>query len=263
MKGMNMNLKRGNKMNGGCTFKHTIFKKHFTLFALLCLSAVFFPAPALPAHAETVSQPSPEVYLSAVVRTTGEPPAAPEIYTIRMTAIDRAPMPDGSRDFLDLTLTGPGTVVFPELVYETVGIYRYTVLQLAGNDPDAVYDESVYQVTVTVTNAEPGDSLKATVVLLKNGEKQDVMEFINDYVSKPLGGGEAPPPYIPEDPPADEVPNPPLVDEPPGGSLIQTGQNKLPVLLLAFAGMALIGCGGLLLCKNEKYDRERRKRGGR
>ena len=279
---MIINLKKENKKDGERSIRRSTRKKTFTLLTLLLLSVILLSVPMISVHAETVCRQSPKVTLSAVVRTTGEVPEIPEVYTIRMTAIDRAPLQDSSEDFLDLTLTGPGTVTLPEIVYPTVGIYRYTVFQIAGNVPDAEYDDGVYQVAVTVTDPESEDGLTETVAILKDGVKQDSMEFVDHYNSKPLAGGGSPPPYVPDEPPADIIPDDPPVDvipddppvdgtpdtppveKPSGGSeshsngtLIQTGQRKLPVLFLGFAGTVLTASGGLLLCKNKRERKER------
>ena len=59
-----------------------------------------------------------------------------------------------------------GSVVFPELTYQEVGTYKYTVSEVKGNAENVTYDTSVKAVTVTVTDdgkgslsakAEPAD----------------------------------------------------------------------------------------------------------
>lgn len=59
-----------------------------------------------------------------------------------------------------------GSVVFPELIYQEVGTYKYTVSEVKGNAENVTYDTSVKAVTVTVTDdgkgslsakAEPAD----------------------------------------------------------------------------------------------------------
>ena len=59
-----------------------------------------------------------------------------------------------------------GSVVFPELIYQEVGTYKYTVSEVKGNAENVTYDTSVNAVTVTVTDdgkgslsakAEPAD----------------------------------------------------------------------------------------------------------
>lgn len=80
---------------------------------------------------------------------------------------------------------GDGSFSFTEIVYDTIGIYRYTISEVGGGTrADGVtYDKSVYNVTVTVT--DEGGWLKATVVYTKNGEEASVA-FTNTYEAMPV-----------------------------------------------------------------------------
>lgn len=250
-------------------------KRAASFIAALCLTVVS-------AFTVSAEPPSAEVVLSVTVSMTGDAPYVPEAYTVRMTAHDGAPLPDGSEGYFDLAVTGQGSADFPPIIYRTVGVYRYTVTQIAGDDRDTSYDGSVYDVTVTVTNTENG--IKPTVVLSENGEKHEALTFVDHYEHKPLGGDDPPPPddppgtltETPEEPPTDIPPSddPPTdsTDDPsdgtaipdrptegtndqPHGGLIQTGQHNLPVLVTAASGAVLAMIGVILIRKRDSGDR--------
>ena len=77
--------------------------------------------------------------LEASVRCTGE--AADETLTVRLTALDGAPMPEGCEDEAELDFPARDcrdaddktlTKTFDAIVYTAPGIYEYTVTQDAG-----------------------------------------------------------------------------------------------------------------------------------
>lgn len=192
---------------------------------LLCLSIFSVPAFA--------AAPPPEFVLPVTIRATGKAPSPPESYTVRLTAIDAAPLPDDA-DYMELTLAGPGSASFPAVSFPTVGIYRYCLSQLAGKQSGAQYDTNVYTMIVTVTNPEAGDALQSAVFLVKNGKKQTGAEFVNNYGSgQETGGGGH------KDPKPDK--------------LIQTGQQNVTVWRLCGAGAALLVLGALLLGRDRRH----------
>ncbi len=108
-----------------------------------------------------------------------------ETYTFVLTAVDSAPMPSSDT----LTITGSGSASF-EIDYSIVGVYQYTVKQdstnLSGENSTCNdrgnYDDTVYYVTVTVTNTEDG-GYGVTVAVHKGsttGDKVD-LAFENTY----------------------------------------------------------------------------------
>lgn len=130
--------------------KSSFSKLAIALAALLCLSA-FMPA-ALAAYLPL------SVQISAEITATGTMPAEPETYIICMTANeDDNPMPNGQiGGSYELSVKGTGKVTFPEMTYGRVGIYTYTISQIAGENSDCKYDARTYTVTVSVINAETG-----------------------------------------------------------------------------------------------------------
>ena len=176
------------------------------LSALLCFAVLTFPGFA--------EQPRAEAVIPAVINVTGSTSGSSEVYTIRLAPEEGAPMPVPGEEYAELKVTEGVLGLFPPIVYCRTGIYRYTVSQLPGTDPNVRYDGSVYTVTVTVTNSEDGDRLETTIAIKRDGKKYDAAEFLNSRT-----------------PAAVITPRP---------GLIQTGQLKWPVPILCGAGIALI-----------------------
>lgn len=187
---------------------------------LLLLSVSLLPLLALSAKAA-----APQAVFPVRIRVSGEAPTTAERYTVRLTALDAAPLPTSDGDHLDMVLTGSESAEFPAVVYDTVGIYRYEITLLNGEHSGAKYDASSYAVTVTVTNAENG-GLEKTVVMRKDGKKQESAEFVVDYPAAPK------PSSAPQ--------------------LIKTGVQRLSVLLSGVTGSVLMGLGVLLLGRKSR-----------
>lgn len=78
--------------------------------------------------------------------------------------------------------TGVTTGRFAEINYTEPGDYKYKVYEQKGNSEDIIYDDSVYEVTVRVINAEDGN-LMAEIWAVKDESEQKVDEirFVNNY----------------------------------------------------------------------------------
>lgn len=158
--------------------KSSFSKILLTLAALiLCLAAMMSPALAA-ANGLTVQ-------LDAEITLEGTLPDPAETYTIRLTADDSAnPMPGGQTGgSYDLEITGAGAASFPEIAYDKLGIYTYTIAQVAGSNADCTYDARTYSLTVSVINAGQGGGLAVEVALREDGavEKTDKAVFHNAY----------------------------------------------------------------------------------
>ena len=125
------------------------------------------------------------------VSLSGQLPKPAENYTIKLRADDPSyPMPAGTvNGVYEMKITGAATQNFPTITYDRVGIYTYTVWQEAGSNKKCTYDETMYFLTVYITNAEDGSGLESTVVLhLKpglEGEKVPDIVFANKYAWDP------------------------------------------------------------------------------
>lgn len=126
------------------------------------------------------------VSLDASVTLEGTLPATPEQFRIVLTANDESyPMPGGKTGgTTSIAIAGAAEGVFDEIVYERVGIYTYTLDQVNGQNADCTYDQTVYDVTVFVVNAEDGEGFEATVVMYAQGsDKKCPANFHNVYVT--------------------------------------------------------------------------------
>lgn len=72
-----------------------------------------------------------------------------------------------------------GRIVFDAIEYSGSGIYNYTITELHGESSDIVYDHKVYDVTVTVTADENGNSFKASVEYFLDGKAVNTAAFEN------------------------------------------------------------------------------------
>ena len=147
-----------------------------TMMAVMC--AITATLPALAAE-------DPGVSIPVTVSLSGTLPKTEESFKFQLQADDEeSPMPAGTEDGIcTLTVTGAGTENFPSITYDEVGVYTYRISQVAGKNKKCTYDETVYALTVTISNAEDGSGLESTAVLYPdNGSaKQPGAEFKNEY----------------------------------------------------------------------------------
>lgn len=180
----------------------------------------------------------PSVTVGVTVTLEGTLPDPAEVFTIQLKSADAAnPMPENAVDGVSETkITGAGSAKLPEIAFERVGIYEYTIRQLPGAVADCAYDDSVYRLTVYVVNAENGNGLEATAVLYQNneGDKLSAATFHNVYVTVTPEPTEKP------------------------GDVTNTGVNDHWPLYLAGAAVLLIISGVLLSVLRRKDDGEQK-----
>jgi len=111
----------------------------------------------------------------------GEPPEDAR-FKFRLSAENGAPMPEGSGDTVEIS--GEGTGQFGAITYTEAGTYRYTVRELTGSDKGYTYDETEYQVTVTVTDND--GELEAAWSAKKDGAGAQELLFTNVYAPDPV-----------------------------------------------------------------------------
>lgn len=161
-----------------------------TVLSVICMMTVSVPA---------FAAENPGVTIPVSVSLSGTLPKPAEDFTIKLKADDVSyPMPEGSAgDVYTMTITGADAKNLPTISYSRVGVYTYTIYQTAGNNKECTYDNTVYTLTVYITNAEDGSGLEVTAVLYPDseGDKQSGVEFKNVY-----GTVETKPPVTPEPP---------------------------------------------------------------
>lgn len=143
---------------------------------LLCLATI---VPAAMAQELPLS-----VQIDAEVTAEGTLPEQPDNLVLRMTADDAAnPMPNGQKGgSYDLPVATKGKVTFPEMTFNELGKYNYTIQQVAGSDPDCKYDARVYKLTVTVVNADNGgQEIFVSIRESEKNEKVNTVVFHNVY----------------------------------------------------------------------------------
>lgn len=186
--------------------------------ALLCLSA----------WTAAFAEDDLTVRLNVQVTQEGTLPEPAETMTVRITAGDRKnPMPDGQAGgTFDLKVTGGSSAAFPDMTFTRLGIYNYTIEQLPGTDPDCAYDTRVYQLTVSIINAQKGGGFDMEVALREQGEDEKLGAVLFHNVYKTI------------------VPTPAPTKKP--GDITATGVNDLwpyyfggCALLLVIAGLTL------------------------
>ncbi len=122
----------------------------------------------------------PKTFVSIPVRKilNGDPvpPGSIETFTFTISAKTPAPMPESDK----ITITGEGEASFGPVSYSIPGTYRYEIREEKGSAPGYVYDETVYEVTVTVT--EESGELKS--VWTTDGTESGTAVFENRYVAE-------------------------------------------------------------------------------
>lgn len=130
----------------------------------------------------------PVVSVPVAVSLSGTLPSPAETFTVKIKADDIAyPMPQGSENGIyTMTITGADTENIPAITYSKVGIYTYTIYQVKGTNGKCTYDDTVYTLTVNITNAGDGRGMETMAVLYPDEEssKQPVAEFDNVYDMK-------------------------------------------------------------------------------
>ncbi len=160
-------------------------KKHFRIVITAMLILVLAVSAFAPA---AFAEGTVKLALGGRIEITDHPADFSEEYVIVLTAEDNAnPMPEGSADGVCETAVAAGEFKLPEINFSELGVYKYTLSQKAGTAERWTYDDSVYHITVYVTNAENGEGTEINVVAYKNDEttKSEII-FTNTYDPAPV-----------------------------------------------------------------------------
>ena len=79
------------------------------------------------------------------------------------------------------TNTANGNVLFANVQYEQPGTYVYTIHEVDGNRAGISYDDSVYTITVVITDNTNTGKLEKDVTITKDGKAVDAITFNNGY----------------------------------------------------------------------------------
>ena len=127
----------------------------------------------------------PGVSIPVTVSLSGTLPKPEEEFVIKLKADNASyPMPEeAAGGIYTMTITGADTKKLPTISYNRVGVYTYTIYQVAGTNKKCTYDDIVYALKVYISNAEDGSGLEATAVLYPDSESNKLSgaEFKNVY----------------------------------------------------------------------------------
>ena len=99
-------------------------------------------------------------------------------FTVQLEAPEGTPLPESRT----LTFRGSGEGAFGPVEYTVPGDYVYTLRQTKGNAAYVTYDETVYTVTVRVTNHDKGGLVaELWAVSGESTRKTDEVLFSNRY----------------------------------------------------------------------------------
>lgn len=164
----------------------TLFlKKHnIALLLPLLLMLVLFP---LRASAEDYSCTAS---IPVRVSLTGEIDTE---FAVQISSEEGDPLPEEDV----LKIRGSGNATFGAISYTEPGDYHYTVVQQGGEIPYLTYDDTVYHVTVRVTNNEKG-GLTPEIWAIKDEQTEKTAELVftnvyNPATPTPTPGGEQTP----------------------------------------------------------------------
>lgn len=109
-----------------------------------------------------------------------------------------------------VTNTAEGTFSFEPLLYEQTGTYRYIIREeIVNRVEDVIYDDTVYGVTVTVTDDGSGALLAQTEVFRIGGDTAEEIVFENVYMPQ-----DPTDPSDPDKPTEPDKPDSPKTDDP-------------------------------------------------
>lgn len=142
-------------------------KLNSCLLLSLLLAALMMPAAAAD-YSCTASIP---VRVHVYAETDAE-------FTVQLEAEEGTPLPEDC----SLTFTGSGEGTFGAVEYTVPGDYVYTVTQVKGDAEYVTYDDTVYTVTVRVTNDGQGGLVaEIWAVSGESTQKTDEVLFTNRY----------------------------------------------------------------------------------
>ena len=94
----------------------------------------------------------------------GEGYAEDEDFSFSLSAVDNAPMPEGSTNgSKTVSVKNRGEANFGEIHYTEEGTYQYKITESKGTTPGMSYDTAEHRVTVTVSKTKETGELTATV----------------------------------------------------------------------------------------------------
>lgn len=137
-------------------------------------------------------------------------PLAQGQFHFKLFAANESFEPQG-QELQTVTNTAEGSFMFEPLIYEQTGTYRYIIREeIVKRVEGVIYDDTVYAVTVTVTDDGSGALLAQTDIIRIGGGTTDEIVFENVYAPQ----NPTEPPDDPTEPDDSDDPESPKTDHP-------------------------------------------------
>lgn len=108
-------------------------------------------------------------------------------FDFTLKAMGNAPMPAGAvNGELTVSNQASGAVLFGDIHYSAAGTYVYTVTEQQGNIPGITYSQTVFTVTVTVTDGGIGQLAARIAYSSDIYGDADLVQFFNSYSTTPV-----------------------------------------------------------------------------
>ncbi len=117
-----------------------------------------------------------EVVLTANKLVDGETPEQNEIFEFVLA--------DEEENILQTVVNNGSEVVFEALKFSRSGEYIYRIYEVTGNEENVIYDETEYEVLITVTAPEEGEAYVAEVIVTKEEQSVESIDFCNATVEE-------------------------------------------------------------------------------
>lgn len=176
---------------------------------------------------------------------SGDMPDAYPTFTFALEALNGSILPDsaGENGVTTGIINGDGTVSLGSVTFDQAGTYSYKAYEVADNAEGWTYDNTVYNVTYTVTDDGAGVLGTSTSITTSDGTAADAVTFENVYTA-PAPEPEPEPEPTPEPEPEPEPAKDPepAKEEPKKPAIPNTGdatQTALPVGLAVAAAAVL------------------------
>ena len=145
----------------------------------------------------------------------------------------------GGESTMTTDITGEGESEFGVIEFDEEGTYEYTVSEIAGDNSDCEYDDTVYKVTAIVTADEDGKlQVERQYYKDDSGDWEEIetatFTFVNEYTSE------------------EPVPEPEPEPEPEPVPYTETGDDSNLIGALFTLLMAVAGLGGVYYTRRRK-----------
>lgn len=125
--------------------------------------------------------PEPEDPTPAKVSISGEKYLNTLVPTTQFDFV----LKDASGNVVETVKNNGKNITFSDLTFDDAGIYNYTVSEVAGDDGMVTYDDTIYNVTITVTLDKESNTLVAYTAITANGESAQII-FNNSTKNAPI-----------------------------------------------------------------------------